>query len=187
MEFEGEVLETLENTKLLGTIISNDLTWNKNTESIVKKANMRMEILRKISPFGASLDEMKNIYILYVRSLLEQSCTVWHSGLTAENAQDLERIQKTALKIILQDKYISYEKALNVLNLESLEERREFLCLEFAKKCLKSDKMKTNFTVNSKIHPMMTRNQEKFDIDFARTGRLQDSPIIYMQRLLNGL
>ena len=84
-----------------------------------------MELLRKISSFGASLDELKNIYILYVRSLLEQSCTVWHSGLTEENAQDLERIQKTALKIILQEKYISYEKALTILDLETLEERRK--------------------------------------------------------------
>ena len=50
-----------------------------------------------------------------------------------------------------------------------------------------SDKVKQFFTVTSKIHPMMTRNQEKYDIDFAKTGRLQDSPIIYMQRLLNGL
>ena len=113
--------------------------------------------------------------------------TVWHSGHTIEDAQDLQRFQKTALKISLQEMYISYEKALNVLNLESLLERREFLYVEFAKKCLKSDKMKQFCTVNSKIHPMMTRNQEKYDIDFAKTGRLQDSPIIYMQRLLNGL
>jgi predicted alternative tryptophan synthase beta-subunit len=76
---------------------------------------------------------------------------------------------------------------LNIINLESLEERREFLCLEFAKKCLKSEKMKQFFQVNSKIHPMMTRNQEKYDIDFAKTGRLQDFPIIYIKRLLNGL
>ena len=146
-----------------------------------------MELLRKISSFGASFDELKNIYILYVRSLLEQSCTVWHSGLTEENAQDLERIQKTALKIILQEKYSSYEKALTILDLETLEERREILCIEFAKKCLKSDKMKQFFTKNSKIHPMETRNEERYDVDFAKTGRLQNSPIIYMQRLLNGL
>ena len=56
---------------------------------------------------------------------------------------------------------------MNVLNPESLEERRDFLCLEFAKRM--SDKMKPFFTVTSKIHQMMTRNQEKYDIDFAKT------------------
>ena len=32
---------------------------------------------------------------------------------------------------------------------------------------------------------MKTRGGEKFDIQFAHTSRLKNSPIIYMQRLLN--
>ena len=98
-ELENEILEIVKETKFLGTIISDNLKWDKNTENIVKKCNKRMELLRRVSSFGASWDELKNIYILYIRSLLEQSCTVWHSGLTEENCQDLERIKKTALKI----------------------------------------------------------------------------------------
>ena len=185
LNIEGEILETVEDTKLLGTIISNDLKWEKNTDNIVKKANMRMELLRKVSTFGASWEELKNIYILYIRSLLEQSCTVWHSGLTAENSEDLERIQKCALKIILQDAYNSYESALSMLDLESLDERRERLCLQFAKKCLGHEKMKNLFPLNQKTHPMLTRFNELYQVNNAHTGRLQNSPVIYMQRLLN--
>ena len=37
LAIEGDVLETVTDTKLLGTVISNDLRWDKNTESIVKK------------------------------------------------------------------------------------------------------------------------------------------------------
>ena len=72
LTLEDEILETVSETKLLGTIVSNDLKWDKNVANIVKKANQRMELLRKISAFGASHDEMKNIYILYIRSLIEQ-------------------------------------------------------------------------------------------------------------------
>ena len=85
LELENEILKVVKETKLLGTIISDNLKWDKNTENIVKKCNKRMEFLRRVSSFGASWDELKNIYILYIRSLLEQSCTVWHSGLTEEN------------------------------------------------------------------------------------------------------
>ena len=77
-----EIVETLENTRLLGTIISDDLRWELNTKNIVKKANARMELLRRVASFGASLDDMKTIYYLFVRSLLEQSATVWQSSLT---------------------------------------------------------------------------------------------------------
>ena len=93
-------IEVLNSTKLLGTIISNDLKWDLNTEEIVKKANSRMQLLRKVASFGASKQELKIIYFAYVRSQLEKSATVWHSSLTEENKKDLERVQKTAIKIL---------------------------------------------------------------------------------------
>ena len=97
----GENVEVVPETKLLGTIISNDLTWNSNTANIVRRANARMVLLRKLSQFGASRDDLKTIYISYVRSVLEQNAVVWHSSLTEENSQDLERVQKSACKLIL--------------------------------------------------------------------------------------
>ena len=63
-----ERVETLTSTKLLGTIISDDLRWDLNTKNIVKKANARMELLRRVASFGASLEDMKTIYFLFVRS-----------------------------------------------------------------------------------------------------------------------
>ena len=37
LELENEILEIVKETKLLGTIISDNLKWDKNTENIVKK------------------------------------------------------------------------------------------------------------------------------------------------------
>ena len=44
------------------------------------------------------------------------------------------------MKIILGSKYQSYKKALDVLDLETLDERREYLSLEFAQKCAANEK-----------------------------------------------
>ena len=76
---------------------------------------------------------MVHIYKLFIRCILEQSATVWHSMLSEENSNDLERVQKNALKIILQESYQTYQNALNILNLESLYDRRVNLCFKFAK------------------------------------------------------
>ena len=97
-----------------------------------------MEILRKHSSFRAPISDLKLIYIAYIRSMLEQSCNVWHSGLTVQNENDLERVQKVALKLMLKDDYKSYESALNILDLDTLKERRIQLNLEFTRKCLKN-------------------------------------------------
>ena len=185
MALNNESIEVLKSTKLLGTIISDDLKWSLNTKNIVKKANARMQLLRKVASFGASEDDLKNIYFLYVRSQLEQSAVVWHSGLTEENAADLERVQKTAVKIILKNKYNGYKKSLIKLDMETLHERRNQLSLNFAIKSTKNKKMKYMFPRNIKSHLMKTRNPEKFQVQFAKTERLKKSAIISMQNLLN--
>ena len=144
-----------------------------------------MQLLRKVAGFGASVDDLKIIYILFIRSLLEQSATVWHSRLTEENSNDLERVQKSAMKIILQDKFIGYKNALNKLDLPTLSDRREQLCLSFALKCVKHPKTLKMFPLNDKTHEINTRNREKYEVQHANTERLKMSSIIYMQNLLN--
>ena len=88
--------------------------------------------MRKLSEFGAPRDHLKTIYILYIRSVLEQSAVVWHSSLTNQNREDLERVQKSGCKIILKNKYEKYEKALSIIDLEYLSDRRTKLCKDFA-------------------------------------------------------
>ena len=180
-------LEVVNQAKLLGVIISDDLKWDKNTEYLVKKANSRMELLRKVAEFSTSIDDKKNIYVLYIRSILEQSSVVWHSSLTKENSDDLERVQKAAVRIILGTKFENYEDALIKVNLESLEVRREELCQKFAKKCVKSEneRAKSMFPIKDKFHNMNTRKEEFFVVNHANTERLKNSSIPYMQRLLN--
>ena len=82
LKLNDEKLEVVNQAKLLGVIISDDLKWDKNTEYLVKKAYSRMELLRKVAEFTKSIDDKREIYILYIRSILEQSCVVWHSSLT---------------------------------------------------------------------------------------------------------
>ena len=107
-----------------------------------------MELLRIVASFGAKVEDLKTIYMLFVRSQLEQSAVVWSSSLTEQNKADLERVQRSALKIILGPKYESYRKALTTLNLETLEER-------FAQKCTTNDKTHQMFPLKRKMHQMI--------------------------------
>ena len=120
---ENEGDDFVNRDKLLGVIITDDLKWDENTEYLVKKANARMELLRKVASFTSSINDKKTIYIQYVRSILEQSCQVWYSSLTQENREDLERVQKCAVRIIVGGQnYENYESGLIKAGLESLED-----------------------------------------------------------------
>ena len=122
LDKNGEKNNTVEKTKLLGTILPHDLKWDDNTSELIKKANARICLLRKVASFNPPKSDLRLIYIQYIRSILEQSCVVWHGSLTSENKSDIERIQKNSLRIILKDKYINYEHALYDLNLDTLED-----------------------------------------------------------------
>ena len=186
MKLKGEPLEVLNETKLLGTIISNDLKWNKNTEKIVKDANKRMKMIHVAAKFVNNDQDMVYLYKTFIRSILEYSAVVWHSSLSQNNISDIERIQKTALKVILKERYTNYDSALKVLNLESLSKRREMLCLRFAKKSLKLQNFKKMFPLNNKkLHCMKQRREKKFYEKHANTERYMKSSIPYMQKLLN--
>ena len=95
----------------------------------------------------------------------------------------MERVQKFALRIILGGEYEDYPAALITTGLQTLSDRRTTLCKQFAKSCLKNPKMSHIFPLNQ--HTVNTRNPEKYFVSQANTGRLANSSIPYMQRLLN--
>ena len=56
---------------------------------------------------------------------LESNCPVYHSMITKEQNDDIERLQKILLRIILKDNYTSYHMACNKhLDIQTLEQRR---------------------------------------------------------------
>ena len=71
------------------------------------------------------------------------------------------------------------------LKIKSLKDRREELCLKFAKSCLKIEKFKKFFPLNKKDHSMLMRNTEKFSLEKYDSVRYKDSAVPYMKRLLN--
>jgi len=79
----------------------------------------------------------------------------------------------------------SYENALLKLNLQTLEQRRKELYLNFSKNGVSHDKLKDLFPEKQKLHSMNTRHSEKYEVLFANTERMKNSSIIYMQNLLN--
>ena len=117
-----------------------DLSFKSNTESITRNAYKRMSILHNLVKFSLSIEDLADIYILYIRSVLEQSAVVWNSSITKGEQLDIERVQKSALIwVILKKDYIYCEDSLVICDLETLKARQNKLSLSFAIKCTKNE------------------------------------------------
>ena len=166
----GKTLDRIEEAKIVGVWVTTWLDWSKNTAEICRKAYARVTMLTKLKYAGVDAIELINIYILYIRSVLEYCSVVWHSTLTEEQIKAIERVQKTCLKVILGHEYQDYDQALQYCGLQSLLERREQRCLKFALRCLTHPVHNRMFPVNPQIYKEIpTRNQEHFVVNRAKS------------------
>ena len=132
------------------------------------------------------MDDLLDVYVKQIRSVLELALPAWHGAITLAEQMDIERIQKSVAHIILGEDYVSYREALKTLCLDSLKERRDKLCLNFALKAEKHEKFKKWFKI-SDLKPDTRQIQSKFkycEVN-AKHSRFEKSPLGHITRILN--
>lgn len=89
------------------------LSFEANTDHILKKANQRLYLLRKLRSFSVSQEILETVYRSLIESVLVFNCIVWFGNLSVKNKTRLTRVVNMAGKIIglgqysLEDLYIS--------------------------------------------------------------------------------
>ena len=175
----GDTIKTKNETKLLGYWLTSDVKPHRHVKHILDIAYKRLWAVTRLKNAGVPDFDILHFFNIKIRSVLETNCPVFHPMLTQENKDDIERIQKIVLKIIMGYKYTSYEDACKTYMVESLNTRRSKICLSFALKCMQSKKFQHMFELN----PVNTH--EKYRVPFAHTSRYQNSPKIYLTKILN--
>ena len=139
-------------------------------------------MLRNMKKSGLSELELIDAYKKEIRSLLELAVPVWHSGLTVEQSQTIERVQKLALSAILGPKYTNYSDVLDKLQLDSLSIRRTKICSNFIEKNMKSQR-----PILSRVKKSYnTRSPKNLAKEYqCRTKSLYDGSLPFLARIYN--
>ena len=150
------------------------------------RANKKIWTLRKLKILKLDNEILTDFYCKEVRSILEFGVAVWHSGLTRKMSDELERVQKVCVNIILSDIScsLSYEVSCTLLNLEPLILRRQELCVRFIQKASKDAQHSDLFFKNTNNYN--TRYTKHSYREYkCRNKRFFNSPLCYLTRLLN--
>ena len=126
IKIDGRDIAQVCHAKLLGVTISQDLTWNKHVDNIVKKAGKRLYMLYQLKRAGITQKDLVSVYVSVVRPVLEYACPVWHTNLPQYLSDSIEVIQKRALKCIFPG--LGYAEILRRVNLDTLNVRRDSIC-----------------------------------------------------------
>ena len=166
----------VESLKLLGVIIQCDLKWDKQVNECVSKASKRLFTLSVLRKALAPANDLLTVFTTYIRPVLEYVCTLWHSSLTNIQCTRIERVQKRALRSIYGANYISYENALSMSGLCSLESRRDNLMMKFGNGLLLS-KLYRDMLPPYRNHGRNLRNINLLDAPLCKTNRWKRSTI----------
>ena len=146
----GKKLPVVQNAKILGLTISSNLKWTNHINEVIKKANKRLYFIILLKRAKVSPKDIVNFYCTVIRPILEYCAPVFHYSIPSFLSEDLETVQKRALKIILPAN--SYSETLEYFNLQTLFQRRDEMC----------NKLFTNITINPthKLHNLLPPKHE---------------------------
>ena len=173
-------MDVTDQLRLVGLVITDNLSWRANTDSMIRRAFAKLWILRRLKCLGADSNVLKLVYFRHVRSILEFGVPVWNGSITQLEVKKLERVQRIAVKLIYGNME-KYSKILDKLKMEKLVDRRQRLCLNFAKKAVKHSKFNSWF----KQEENTNSGRVLYCETKSRGVKLQKSPIPYLTRLLN--
>ena len=181
---DGQALEVVQNAKLLGLTISNDLSWNAHIEHVTKKASKRLYFLVQLKRANVPPIDLILFYITCIRSVIDYAVPVFHHSLPNYLIIELERIQKRALSIIFPQ--LDYQSALDKSNLTSLAQHHDELCCNLFRDIISDPSHKLHNILPPRHNPKyQTRHQRTFNLPSIRTNRHKNTFIPYMSRFFN--
>ena len=151
---------------------------------IKKKFGARSWIIRQLRQLGVDPETMIKVYTAIIRSVIEYAVPAFHSLLTSEQDNQIERMQKAILKTNYGDS-VPYADALERSGLASLRSRREAIIKKFASKALSNPRISDRrFPVRNST-PYQLRRRDKIYQERARTDRLKYSPLYTMRNIMS--
>lgn len=93
-------VEIVSSTKFLGVHITDNLSWSIHTSSLVKKVKQHLHFLQRMSRASLPPPILLTFYRRTIESLLTSCISVWCGNCRAVDRKFLQRVVKTAEKII---------------------------------------------------------------------------------------
>ena len=133
LAINGQPISQVLNHKHLGLTFDPHLNWSAHTAPLLCKVSRKIGLLRRLRCRLPSL-VIRALYMVAIRSSVEYATVAW-SGIRSGDAQRLERLQRSATRLIVglsvADR-LPPALLLSPAGLEPLSLRRQAACAEFA-------------------------------------------------------
>ena len=178
---DGKELEVVKNAKLLGLTISDNLTWNAHVNEIIKKASKKLYYLVQLKRARVPPSDLVLFYTSCVRSGVDYAVPVFYNALPQYLKNELVRIEKRALSIILPR--TDYSSACSLLGIMPMTEHHGLLCTRLFDQIYSDPGHRLNGLLPPRNEPKYNlRNHRPFALPGLKTNRTKNTFIFSMAR-----
>ena len=115
LTYNNDVLNSVENEKVLGVRIDNNLSWSIHINFIAKKISSNLWLLSKLKDY-LSTEHRVQFYKTYIQPHVDY-CSTIRGGTSQYNLNRIIRLQKRAVKIIVNYQYDNIANSMDELKI----------------------------------------------------------------------
>ena len=153
--------------------------------NIKRRFRERAWSIRHLKRSGVPRQDLITLYKSLVRPIPKYASSVYHTMLTKDQANEIEKLQRGTLKTIFGQE-TPYEEALELGQIESLHERRCNAFDKFVKELSENERF-AHWLPKQEFSGYDLRKELIYVEKRARTSRLYNSPLYAARRRLNEL
>ncbi|KAI3358764.1 hypothetical protein L3Q82_014727, partial [Scortum barcoo] len=99
LNIQGLDIERVRTYKYLGVHLNNKLAWTDNTDSLYKRGQSRLYMLRRLGSFGVCRPLLRTFYETVVASVVSYAVVCWGGGCSERDKKRLNRLIKRASSV----------------------------------------------------------------------------------------
>ena len=182
----GPPIPSVDKMRLVGFVFGTRPSAGPHVDSIAEVYKRKKWMLYHLRAAGIKGRQLYRLYCCYVRSSIEYCSVVYHPMLNRGQEEQLEGIQRHALRICF-GATGDLDERMAENSVETLKARRERRCDAFIRKAWNNPRFGPKWFTRREAVPWNIRRRREIREPTAATQRRFKSPLAFMQRRANEL
>ena len=177
-------IQSADTLKIVGFTFGRRPGAAAHVDALRRNYGARAHVIRHLKQNDIDQDTLVKVYCSLIRPIFEFAIPAFHTLLTDEQSEALERMQRQSLKTIFGWK-VPYSSCLEKAGIETLKQRREALFNRFTHKAFESDRYNERWFTPHQRSSYGLRKENLVVQKFAYRDRLKNAPCYKMREIIN--
>ena len=184
IDFGNSTLVSGDSLKVIGYTYGRRPGAAEHVKSLRRKYGSRAYSIRHLKKASTAEEVLVEVHKSFIQPVFDYASPAFHTILTDEQAESLEKLQWSTLKTIYGFD-VTYKDCLERAGIPTLRERRQILFEKYARKAYEDEHYKGKWFRPKEKSVYGLRKEERVVQLFANCDRLRNAPLYRIRQFIN--